>query len=978
MSVDLSERPKQIVQLRHASAKSIDIQGIAADPKRLAAIAEIPFPRNKKGMQAFLGALNYYSRFIQNLAVYGAVLYQLKEDDFGSSTDLSAAKASFAELKRKVVEAPILRHFDSAKDVHVMLFANEWALSSTLMQIHDDKLHTVRFCGRVLKDNEVNYLPAEKEVLALLQLLKVCYTLLVGKTIHVYTRFSTLEWVFNSKSLYGREVSFAVLLSPHHLIIERVRERDADFAQLLQASITPSIGLDESLVHIAPPSKGSASVRMDPELLYARVPSDFVGHVLSFDGSAKTEKNGGYGSCSWIVWRLPTWDIEIAASAHLSSTTVNIAEYTGMNHGVAAALDRGITDLIIVGDSRLAIQQSMGVIACKKDTLQVELARHKALTKQLSSTRYLHVLRTYNASADALATEALEAKAGRVILNAERKAELRVLNRIQEVLYVNRDSAKAEETAPNITAVTRNQARRVRFEDNEMHNSTERNLADGNSAEELQETHDAGETTREPREDQRTEYEVSYLAPEARRVVDPAEAAAEPGWTPSAQDVDPVAVQAERRNRISKAQNEECRWADLKTYLRGQIDQLTRRRAYNAGKVADHFVLSEDGLLYYVGRRRGRGEPTDDELKLRLVVPTTLIDEVLQNCHNSLEGGHQGMVRTYHRVRADYYWVGLYADTIKHVESCEDCSTSKSKPHLQGYSPGNLVSERPFHIVSLDFVIPLPKTTRGNTALLLFQDHFTGFVIAKAMSETGALEVAKVFEERVFRRFGAPSLIRHDRDPRFMSEVFQKFSEMMQSRSRATLSYWPQANGQQERSVKTMIQTVRAYVEDPLQADWDDIAEKLVHAINNSRDSTRRETPLYLVHGWDARSTLKAMTVSVKQGHHGQSDSTGAKEWRRESNRQREVALRLAAEFQLKEIARRAKEHNEALSRVERRAIPIQDQHSAELPTSERPSAELPTSGATSAELPDSEEPSAESTQSPFKEGGQVWLFMER
>ncbi|KAE8893658.1 hypothetical protein PF003_g22077 [Phytophthora fragariae] len=425
-----------------------------------------------------------------------------------------------------------------------MLFANEWALSSTLMQLHDDKLHPVRFCGRVLKDNEVNYLPAEKEVLALLQLLKVCYTLLVGKTIHVYTRFSTLEWVFNSKSLYGREVSFAVLLSPHHLIIKRVRERDADFAQLLQASITPSIGLDESLAHIAPPSKGSANVRMDPELFYARVPSDFVGHVLSFDGSAKTEKNGGYGSCSWIAWRLPTWDIEIAASAHLSSTTVNIAEYTGMNHGVAAALDRGITDLIVVGDSRLAIQQSMGVIACKKDTLQVELARHKALTKQLSSTRYLHVLRTYNASADALATEALEAKAGRVILNAERKAELRVLNRIQEVLYVDRDSAKAEETAPNITVVTRNQARRVRFEDNEMQNSTERNSAEDNSAEEPQETPgaeetteepqetpEAEETTREPREDQRTEYEVSYQAPEAHRVVDPAEAAAElSGW----------------------------------------------------------------------------------------------------------------------------------------------------------------------------------------------------------------------------------------------------------------------------------------------------------------------------------------------------------------------------------------------------------------------------------------------------------------
>ncbi|GMG17874.1 unnamed protein product [Phytophthora fragariaefolia] len=83
------------------------------------------------------------------------------------------------------------------------------------------------------------------------------------------------------------------------------------------------------------------------------LPRDFVGHVLSFDGSAMSTENNGYGSCSWILWCLPSWDIEIAASAHLLATTVDIAEYTGMNNGVKAALERDITDLIIVGDSRL-------------------------------------------------------------------------------------------------------------------------------------------------------------------------------------------------------------------------------------------------------------------------------------------------------------------------------------------------------------------------------------------------------------------------------------------------------------------------------------------------------------------------------------------------------------------------------------------------------------------------------------------------
>ncbi|POM57812.1 Hypothetical protein PHPALM_37627 [Phytophthora palmivora] len=430
-------------------------EGIRADPKQTLAIAELPFPKSKKGIQAFLGTLSYYGRFIQNLAVYGAVLYQLKDSDFDGNKDLSAAQAAFAELK---VEWQ-LRQF--------------CAISTRLK--------------RVLKENEVNYHPAEKEVLALLQLLKICHILLAGKVLHVYTQFSTLEWVFQSTSLYGRAARFA-----------RVRERDGDFVQLLQASITSH------------------------------------GHVLSFDGSAKTEKNGGYVSCSWILWRLPEWDIEIAASAYLSSTTVNLAEYTGMNNGVKAAIDRGVTDLVIVGDSRLAIQKSMGVIACKKETLQVELARHKELTKKLNSVKYLHVIRLYNSAADSMATEALETQISRVVLNAERKAE-------------------------------RQPARRI-------------------------------ETS--------GEAELGDTQPSSQGV----EAELNASRTPSADNIDPAVVQAERRRRIDKAQDEELRWADLKAYLRGELGQLSFRRVRNAGKVADDFVLSEDGLLYR-HNRRAESEP---------------------------------------------------------------------------------------------------------------------------------------------------------------------------------------------------------------------------------------------------------------------------------------------------------------------------------------------------------------------------------
>ena len=83
------------------------------------------------------------------------------------------------------------------------------------------------------------------------------------------------------------------------------------------------------------------------------------------------------------------------------------------------------------------------------------------------------------------------------------------------------------------------------------------------------------------------------------------------------------------------------------------------------------------------------------------------------------------------------------------------------------------------------------------------------------MSATGTLELAKVFKENIFSCYEAPSLIHYDRDPRFMSEVFQNFVEMM---ARYNLRYRPQANGQEERRVKTMNHTVRVYEEYPLLA----------------------------------------------------------------------------------------------------------------------------------------------------------------
>ncbi|GMF44362.1 unnamed protein product [Phytophthora fragariaefolia] len=498
---------------------TVDLVPRGADAKKLKAITELSFLKTKKGKQAFLGALNYYSRFIQEFAVYDAALYQVREEDVRPGGDLFTAKRSFTALQAKVADAPILKHFDRAKEVHVMLFANEWALSTTLMQEHDGVMHPVRFA----------------------------------------TRRTTLQTDFDDSN--------------------------------------------------------------GPALLYARLPNNHRGFVLSFDGSAKTPKHGGYGTCAWIIWRLPDWKIEITASAYLESATVNQAEYMGMNEGLRAAQAYGVTDLVVVGDSRLAIQQSLGVIACLKESLLTQLNIHRELVARFQSVRYLHVTREYNASADSLAGETLTAKEAKTILTEESKSKLEQLNRIHEVIYErpNREVTQVSTLRtlsgdmgtqrdiffdfahkPRFVAAltgqqTQTAKKRVRFAD----------------------THDEDSEALpvEPKPPDRPNDVTAESSHVENGEISPG-AAEQP---PSAEDVDPLEVQEERRRRVGRAQYEELRWANLKLVLKGGSSSLGYKADREAWKMADRFVQSDDGLLYILGENRRWGRDRMNEAVLRLV-----------------------------------------------------------------------------------------------------------------------------------------------------------------------------------------------------------------------------------------------------------------------------------------------------------------------------------------------------------------------
>ena len=79
--------------------------------------------------------------------------------------------------------------------------------------------------------------------------------------------------------------------------------------------------------------------------------------------------------------------------------------------------------------------------------------------------------------------------------------------------------------------------------------------------------------------------------------------------------------------------------------------------------------------------------------------------------------------------------------------------------------------------------------------------------------------------------------------------------------------------------------------------------------------------------------------------------------WRRESNRQRDIVLKLANTYHVDAKARRAKEHNERLISAERRRVPRTDRPEATTETDQQDE-EVDTPNETG-----------------FEEGDQVWMF---
>ena len=141
----------------------VDAAGIRPLPSKLEAIVNAPAPVNVQQLRAFLGLLNYYSKFVANLSTVLNPLNRLLGQNVKWKWTAECDHA-FTSAKEKLVSSTVLAHYDTTLPIKLAADASAYGVGAVISHVYcDGSEKPVAFASRTLTSSERNYAQIEKK-----------------------------------------------------------------------------------------------------------------------------------------------------------------------------------------------------------------------------------------------------------------------------------------------------------------------------------------------------------------------------------------------------------------------------------------------------------------------------------------------------------------------------------------------------------------------------------------------------------------------------------------------------------------------------------------------------------------------------------------------------------------------------------------------------------------------------------------------
>ena len=216
--------------------------------------------------------------------------------------------------------------------------------------------------------------------------------------------------------------------------------------------------------------------------------------------------------------------------------------------------------------------------------------------------------------------------------------------------------------------------------------------------------------------------------------------------------------------------------------------------------------LATDLVLHKIKESLASGQPSALSYTLvedcllynnRMVIPkhSKLISMLLKQYHDSVIGGHSGEVKTYRRLAADFYWVGMKKAIANYVKVCGVCQRNKTL----AISPAELLQplqlpDKVWEDLSMDFIDGLPKS-EGYDVIYIVVDCLSKYAHFIPLKHPYTTSVAERFITNIVKLHGMPYSIVSDRDRVFTNKFWEEIFRLQGIELCRSAAYHPQLDG---------------------------------------------------------------------------------------------------------------------------------------------------------------------------------------
>ena len=169
-------------------------------------------------------------------------------------------------------------------------------------------------------------------------------------------------------------------------------------------------------------------------------------------------------------------------------------------------------------------------------------------------------------------------------------------------------------------------------------------------------------------------------------------------------------------------------------------------------KMGESWYEVKNGILYRMFKKlTAHGL----DVKKQVVLPRSRRLTCLKLAHESLMGGHMGVMKTVNKIASQFYWPGIQGDITMFCKSCDICQRTLPKGKVPKVPLDEMpMIDVPFKRVAVDIVGPIyPVSNSGRQYILTMVDYATRYPEAIALSGIDTVQVAEAMLD-IYSRVG--------------------------------------------------------------------------------------------------------------------------------------------------------------------------------------------------------------------------------